>query len=316
MKTCNNHPQWYNEPLRLTEEQTNEPTLALDDFFQCYHLNEVRQTLWQWVVAVISSAGSVSDDHHERNNHLYFYEKMEMLVEANWIMRRGCGKNNTPVSRAPGKQGRVPADEIEVPHTRFSKPARLIEKISTEPKLVIQEVFSEVTWEELHEYLLPTWLRVAVVSSESPYSDGDGRQVLYEFYDQLMIFIEALYISSEAEPEYSPSFLSAEQSANPSQVITAFFQQCPVEYVHRELCDFLDAGLGYDGGSFPNGFTPWQAWMAYNHVLCLVEAGYQLYVNKEGMIALAASQIKGKILFPKKMEEAKKILERARIVKE
>jgi hypothetical protein len=27
MKTYNNHPQWYNEPIRLTEEQTNNPTL-------------------------------------------------------------------------------------------------------------------------------------------------------------------------------------------------------------------------------------------------------------------------------------------------
>lgn len=38
-------------------------------------------------------------------------------------------------------------------------------------------------------------------------------------------------------------------------------------------------------------------------------------ISKASLIALAASQIKGKILFPKKMEEARRILDRARIVK-
>jgi hypothetical protein len=38
-------------------------------------------------------------------------------------------------------------------------------------------------------------------------------------------------------------------------------------------------------------------------------------VSKATIIALVASQIKGKILFPKKMEEAKKMLDHARFVK-
>jgi hypothetical protein len=38
-------------------------------------------------------------------------------------------------------------------------------------------------------------------------------------------------------------------------------------------------------------------------------------VSKAALISLVASQIKGKILFPKQMEEARKMLERARFVK-
>jgi hypothetical protein len=38
-------------------------------------------------------------------------------------------------------------------------------------------------------------------------------------------------------------------------------------------------------------------------------------VSKSGLIALVASQIKGKSLFPKKMEEARRILDHARLVK-
>ncbi|WP_205514467.1 hypothetical protein [Longitalea arenae] len=38
-------------------------------------------------------------------------------------------------------------------------------------------------------------------------------------------------------------------------------------------------------------------------------------VSKASLISMVASQIKGKILFPKKMEEAKKMLDHARLVK-
>jgi hypothetical protein len=38
-------------------------------------------------------------------------------------------------------------------------------------------------------------------------------------------------------------------------------------------------------------------------------------VSKSAVISLVASQIKGKILFPKKMERARKMLDHARFVK-
>ena len=53
-----------------------------------------------------------------------------------------------------------------------------------------------------------------------------------------------------------------------------------MDYVRRELSDFMEAGIGYEG-NYPNGFTPWQAWMSYNHMLCLTEAAYQLYINQQ-----------------------------------
>src|SRR5690349_18422006 len=85
MRTYNIHPQWYNVPLRLTEEEKRNPAKVLEDYFQCYHLHEVRQILWNWTLEVLSSAHGISCDPHERNNHLYFYEKMETLVEAAFV---------------------------------------------------------------------------------------------------------------------------------------------------------------------------------------------------------------------------------------
>jgi hypothetical protein len=279
MKTYNNHPRWYNEPMRLNEEQAKRPALVFDEFFQCYHLNEVRQTMWQWLVTVVSSAGSVSNDPHGRNNDLYFYEQIEMLVEGVWVMQRGRN-TKAPVCTEPV------VDEMQAARNpRFSKPVRLIEKAHSQPEEVIREVFSYVTLKDLLEDLLPAWLRVAMVNSESPYSDGDGREVLYAFCDQLLLFVEALYVLYEAAPVHKPVVLSAKQMEKPQEVVAAFFQQCSIDYVRRELCDFLEAGLGYDG-VYPNGFTPWQAWMVYNHMACLVEAGWRMAVNNSGDILM------------------------------
>jgi hypothetical protein len=86
MRTCNNHPLWYNQPLRLNEEERQNPKLVIDDFFECYHLNDAREILWKWMVEVVSSSGSISSEALERSNHIYFYEKIEALIEACYML--------------------------------------------------------------------------------------------------------------------------------------------------------------------------------------------------------------------------------------
>ena len=85
MKTANCNPILQNEPLRLTEEQLKKPLLAISDFFQSYHLQDVREMLWAWTTAVISSPSSISSEPLDRANHIYFYEKIEQLIEAAFI---------------------------------------------------------------------------------------------------------------------------------------------------------------------------------------------------------------------------------------
>ncbi|WP_207511489.1 hypothetical protein [Longitalea luteola] len=86
MRTCNHQLQWCNQPLRLTEEEMKDPLLVLKDFFECYHLNDTREMLWNWTVEVLTSSGSISSEPLERSNHLYFYEKMETLIEACYMI--------------------------------------------------------------------------------------------------------------------------------------------------------------------------------------------------------------------------------------
>jgi hypothetical protein len=87
MRTCNHHPLWHNQPLRLTNEERKNPLLVLQEFFQCFHLNDSRELLWNWVVEIISSANSISSDPLERSNHIYFYEKVEELIEACYLLK-------------------------------------------------------------------------------------------------------------------------------------------------------------------------------------------------------------------------------------
>ncbi len=281
-KTYNSNPLWHSQPLRLTPTQTQNPNLVLNDFFECYHLHEVREIMWQWVTEAVSSPHSRSNDPHERNNYLFFYEKMESLVEAAWIMNRGIGRVANPGRQAPETvtNERVDTTVKATQSTRFSKPARLIEKVATEPAELIAEVFSHTTLKDLHEYLLPSWLRVALINTQSLYSAARDREILYEFYEQLLPFVEALYVSPVTDLYHCSLYLNKGQSADPSTVITTFFQQFSIDYVRRELSDFMEAGIGYEG-NYPNGFTPWQAWMSYNHMLCLAEAAYQLYINQQ-----------------------------------
>jgi hypothetical protein len=98
-KTHNKHPQWYNQPLRLNKEQRTSPLLVLDEFFQCYHLNETRQIFWDWLTEVVSSPHSISNDPHERSNHMYFYEKMEELIEAAYIIAKRTHKQRRKVAK-------------------------------------------------------------------------------------------------------------------------------------------------------------------------------------------------------------------------
>jgi hypothetical protein len=104
-------------------------------------------------------------------------------VEAAWVMRRGNNQQIKPDSKAQVKHLRT-ADTNEHKKDqpdRFAKPARLIEKVTTQPIEVIAEVFDQVTLSDLTDYLLPNWLRVALVNTQSPYSGGNGREILYEF---------------------------------------------------------------------------------------------------------------------------------------
>jgi|GEM_PF-515173 hypothetical protein len=82
MERCNTHPYWENRPLRLSEEEKKNLYGVLEDFFSNFHLKDVREMLWDWLVAALSSENGAYESGHSRSNLIFVYEKLELLIEA------------------------------------------------------------------------------------------------------------------------------------------------------------------------------------------------------------------------------------------
>ncbi|WP_207511065.1 hypothetical protein [Longitalea luteola] len=280
MKTYNHHPQWRNQPLRLTEEQGQDPRPVLDDFFQCYHLNDVRQILWEWLTEVLCSQRI--NEPLERNNHIYFYEKVEFVIEAAYVI---CKGPDHQIKKNFRSENVIQVAETRENESDLIKPKQLIEYVDSDPFYVIKEVFKNESLPFLRNQLRD-WLRVALSADCSIYEEGEQRKQLLSFQDQLMILVEALFViynknreNANVETQISetdkPRLLNQDQIENPMQVITEFFEKFPIVYVSRELNDWLEAGICY-AGTYPDNMSELQALYTYRNVLCLIKSAHRL----------------------------------------
>ncbi|WP_081170382.1 hypothetical protein [Niastella populi] len=309
-KTHNNHPQWYNQPLRLTNEQKSDPLLVLDDFFECYHLNDVRQLLWQWFSVMITSQRGIAIDPLDHDNHLFFYEKIEGIIEVAYVMKRKIHKQRLRSEKRKSKKGNQPeksqpVNEPEQPNSHkskpilevnnkedtFDKPKELVEHVNENPLYVITEVFKTYGWKgnEPLAYLrdqLRDWLFVAISADTAIYEEGEQRKQLLYFHEQLQVLIEAIFLinlknagkeslKDQDNVGDKPRLLTQEQIINPMQVVTGFFEKFPMVYIIRELNDWLEAGIAY-GGGYPDNMSELQVLYTYRNVLCLLKAANRL----------------------------------------
>lgn len=61
---------------------------VLDDFFRCFHVEDVREMLWEWLVAALSTDSGSYSTGYDRSNLIFVYERMEMLIEAAYGLHR------------------------------------------------------------------------------------------------------------------------------------------------------------------------------------------------------------------------------------
>ena len=73
---------------RLSKEKKGNPLIVLHDFCDAYHLHEVRKTLWDWLVTALGKPHSIYDEAKERSNLFFFYENMEELIEAVYLLHQ------------------------------------------------------------------------------------------------------------------------------------------------------------------------------------------------------------------------------------
>ena len=80
------HPAFFNKPIKLTEEEKKTPMRVIIDFFTDYNLSEVREIHQNIDHICLTSGAPPFDDPEERDNLLSFRESEEKVMEAALIL--------------------------------------------------------------------------------------------------------------------------------------------------------------------------------------------------------------------------------------
>lgn len=67
---------------RLMQAEDSDPHQVFAEFCSSFHLQEVRQTLWDWLTTAVGKSPSLYDEGKERSNLFFFYEQLNSLTEA------------------------------------------------------------------------------------------------------------------------------------------------------------------------------------------------------------------------------------------
>jgi hypothetical protein len=91
MKTINVAPAPGIESIIPLTNPASNPHAFISNFFQEFGLNDSKQRLWQMMKALLSSEELNHWDQDCRSEAIFFYERMEGLLEANYAI---CGDGN------------------------------------------------------------------------------------------------------------------------------------------------------------------------------------------------------------------------------
>jgi hypothetical protein len=174
----------------------------------------------------------------------------------------------------------------------LSKPKRLIEFVNEDPFYVLSKVFSFDQWNFIIEELRD-WLVIGLSSDNNTYCDWGDRLTLVVFHDQLVLLIEALFITYERNiedadkkeniPSYKIHFLNDGEKKNPKPVVVRFFEKFTADYIMRELDDWFTASISYPGYWRNDVVSPYHAQRVYENVLCLIKSAEKLLQTKPGI---------------------------------
>jgi hypothetical protein len=79
------------EPRLLAKEEVSDPYLVIHDLFSFAHLPSIREQLWEFFKLTVSGSYHKAS-RKDRANLLFFYEKLETLVEAVHIIHQRTKK--------------------------------------------------------------------------------------------------------------------------------------------------------------------------------------------------------------------------------
>jgi hypothetical protein len=265
-------PDYHNQPLKLTNEEIDNPYIVIDEFFESYHLPDIRLCLDNWL------QDGMAIESIESKTHFSTHEKIIRLVESCSVIRYNLKETN---DRA------LPISEpIIEPTEVLGKPVQLIELTESKPIYVLKEVFKPSGWCFISN-ALQDWLFIALSSDHVAYDGPEERQNLIAFNDHLLLLVEALFIitlqnitdaavKERYQKTYYVHLLTKDQTTQPKQVIVELFTKYPSAYIMRELYDWLEACVDF-GGPWRTEITcTWHVLDTYYNVLCLIKAAEQL----------------------------------------
>ena len=175
------------------------------------------------------------------------------------------------------------------------KPVRLPERAASQPLSSLREAFKTFQLDELKKEL-KRWLYVAISNNNSVYEDDLERRNLIRFRKEFRKLVESLSVINKAhrskkemdwltrmapelrmeiEKRNQPTTLNKEQQADPMPVVKRFCKRFTRQYAIREMRDWLEAVITYDG-KYPKAICREYLLIFYECLLCLLECAFAL----------------------------------------
>jgi hypothetical protein len=262
-------PSWQDLPCRLNNHQLEHPLEVILEFFECFHLPDIRKDLLD---LYDYSTGHEADN---AKSLFFVYIEVEKLIEAVWVLKDGISKNN-------GEKYKLLSP---VPPEILGKKPTPLELAKNEPTKVVFDIFEQYTLTEMRSWL-KDWSFVATSGECNAYDEAESRKQLNILVNDLNSFFEAVYvINSQINTPIKQSTqdkiidLSRDQVMNPKELISSFFKKFPITYLRRELCDWLQASISFTK-PWPENFHVGNVCGTYNIFSCLIESAWMLMVNE------------------------------------
>lgn len=83
-----NHPEFFNGPIRLTEEEISDPLEVVSSFFEDYSLSEIRDHNQQMDHVCLSTDSPPFEEPSERDHLLCYRQDEERVLEAAFLLSR------------------------------------------------------------------------------------------------------------------------------------------------------------------------------------------------------------------------------------
>lgn len=80
------HPEFYNQPILLTEEEKKDPSTVIKQFFEDVKLVEARMHLHNLLEVALTRPNTIYDDASERDKVLCFIKDFEKVIEAGCVL--------------------------------------------------------------------------------------------------------------------------------------------------------------------------------------------------------------------------------------